>query len=152
VLETTICLFEEFRRHRQVALGCTQIDMAKISGQSRKPTLHILILSVPRCHSMNRERVSQVVKAWLVGRFIVTRDARDPSQANETLFDHLQSDGIATLRLEQRSIVLILSRRHFKILLNQLPDIPHKRHQARFINLRASYRDQADTQVYTHEP
>jgi hypothetical protein len=33
-------------------------------------------------------------------------------------------DGIATLRLEQRSIVLILSRRHFQILLNQLPDIP----------------------------
>ena len=146
-----IRLFEEFGRHRQVSLGCIQIDMAKISGQSRKPTLHILILSVPRRHSMNRERVSQVVKAWLVGRFIVARDARDPSQANETLVHHLQPDRIATLRLEQWSIVLMLSRRHFEILLKQLPDIPTERHQARFIELRASYRDQADTQVYIHE-
>jgi hypothetical protein len=77
--ESVICLFEEFWCHRQVALGCTQIDMAKVSGQSRKQALHILILSVPRRHSMNRERVPQVVKAWLIGRFIMTRDARDPS-------------------------------------------------------------------------
>jgi len=97
--------------------------MAKISGQCRKQTLHIFILSVPCRHSMNRERVPHVVKAWLVGRFIVTCDARGPSQANETLFDHLESDGIATL---QRSIVLILTRHHCEILLKQLPDIPPK--------------------------
>ncbi|MGA8088899.1 MAG: hypothetical protein WCA10_16615 [Terracidiphilus sp.] len=103
--------------------------MAQIRGQRRKQTLHILILSVPRRHSMNRERVPQVVKPWLIGRFIVTRDARDPSQANETLVDHLQPDRIATLRLEQRSMVLILSCRHFEILLKQLPDIPSERHQ-----------------------
>jgi hypothetical protein len=70
------------------------------------------------------------VNPWLIGRFIVTRDARDPSQANETLVDNLQPDRIATLRLEQRSIVLILSRRYFEILLKQLPDIPSDRHQA----------------------
>jgi len=126
--------------------------MAEISGQSREQTLHILILPVPCRHSMNRERVPQVVKAWLVGRFIVTRDARDPSQAGEAFIDHLEPNGIAALRLEQWSIVLILSCRHFEILLKQLPDILPQRHQARFIKFRASYRDQAEPQVYIHEP
>ena len=92
----------------------------------------------------------QVMEAWLVGRFLMTRDTRDPSQAREAFVDHLQPDGIATLRLEQRSIMLILSRWHFEILLKQLPDISPERHQARFIKLRTSYRDQADTQVYIH--
>ena len=94
LFEAAIRLFEEFRCHRQVALGCTQIDMAKIGGQSRKQTLHILILSVPRRHAMNRERVPQVVKPWLIGRFIVTRDARDPSQANDEGSDLQQSDQV----------------------------------------------------------
>jgi hypothetical protein len=48
--------------------------------------------------------------------------------------------------------VLILTRRHCEMLLKQLPYIPPKRHQARFIKLRASYRDQTDTQIYIHQP
>ena len=72
LFEATIRLFEEFGSHCQVPLGCTQVDMAKIGGQSGKQTLHILILPVPRRHAMNCERVPQVVKPRLIGRFIVT--------------------------------------------------------------------------------
>lgn len=63
--------------------------MAEISGQSREQTLHILILPVLCRHSMNRERMSQIVNTRLVGRFIVTCDARDPSQVREAFVDHL---------------------------------------------------------------
>ena len=52
-----------------------------------------------------------------------------PSQANEALIQHSESDGISALRLEQRPIVLILSRRQFEIPLDQLTDISSKRHE-----------------------
>ena len=80
--------------------------MAEIRGQRRKETLYFGILPVPLGHPMNRERMPQVMDARLKGRFIVAFNPREPSQANEALIQHSESDGISALRLEQRPIVL----------------------------------------------
>ncbi|MGC2791883.1 MAG: hypothetical protein WA899_07675 [Candidatus Sulfotelmatobacter sp.] len=57
LLEATIRLLEQLRGHGEVSLRCTQINMAEISGQRRKQTLHVRILSVPFRQPMNRECV-----------------------------------------------------------------------------------------------
>jgi len=89
--------------------------MAEIRGQRRKEALYVGILPVPLGHPMNRERMPQVMDARLKGRLIVAFNPREPSQANEALIQHSESDGIRALGLEQRPIVLILSRRQFEI-------------------------------------
>ena len=94
MLESTICLFEQFWRHGEVALGCAQADMAEIGGQRRKQTLHVRILSVPLGQPMNRECVAQVMKPRLEVRVVATPDACDPSQTREACIGNLDRKGL----------------------------------------------------------
>jgi len=124
-----IRLFEKLWSHGQVPLRGLQIDMAEIRGQRREEALYVGILPVSLGHPMHCKRVPQVMNAWLKGRFIVAFNPREPSQASEALIDHSQSDGISALCLEQRPIVLILSRGQFEILPDQLVDVSTKGHE-----------------------
>ncbi len=57
---------QEFLGHRQIARRFSDAHVAQIGRQVRKKTLNILTFAIP-CHKPpNRERMAEVMKAWLI--------------------------------------------------------------------------------------
>ena len=98
MLESTVCPFEQLWRHGEVALGRAQADMAEISGQRGKQTLHVRILSIALGQPMNRECVAQIMKPRLEVRIVAAFDACDPSQTREACIGDLDRKGTTSLR------------------------------------------------------
>jgi hypothetical protein len=84
--------------------------------------------------------MSQIMKPRLEVRIVMALDACDSSQTREACTGNLGGNGMATRRLEQWSIVLILSSRLVKILLDQLLDMWSQRHEPGLIELCVSDR------------
>src|SRR5660398_320973 len=55
---------QQFRRHLQIALGRTDINVSEISCQLRQQALHILARPIPGNHPVNRRGMSKIVHSW----------------------------------------------------------------------------------------
>ena len=83
VLETAVGFCQQLRCHGQVTLSRAQIDMSKISGESRQKDLHVRTSPVPFRQPVDGERVPQVMKPRLTRARVTTANSRKDAQAAE---------------------------------------------------------------------
>jgi hypothetical protein len=60
--KTLACCLEQIRGHLQVALGRSDIEVAKVGGELREQSLDVLAGAVPCEHPMDRRCVANVVQ------------------------------------------------------------------------------------------
>ena len=126
--------------------------MAEIGGQRGKQTLHVRILS-DTTRSADEPRMCGADHEASVGS-TNRRDARclRSVASARSWYRQLGWDRITALRLKQGAIWLISSSRLAEVLPCQPLDIGSERHEPRLIKLRIPYGDDAERQIYIHEP
>src|SRR5262249_703373 len=62
--ETPTGRLEEIRRHLQIPLGRTNIDVTEVDSELGKQSLHILTGAIPCDHPVHCRRVTYIVQPW----------------------------------------------------------------------------------------
>src|SRR6185437_1622678 len=86
--ETQVSLVQKLRRHGDVVLRRTQVDVTEVCCQLRQQMLHILTRLIPCYEAVLGCRVPQIVQAWLVMRITFTMDARLFAQTTKGFLGH----------------------------------------------------------------
>ena len=92
-LEAAVGFRQQLRRHGQVTLGRTQIDMSKIGGKGWQKELHVRTLPIPLRQPMHGERVPQIMEPRLMRTCVAAADTCKAAQPPEGGFYEFVSDG-----------------------------------------------------------
>src|SRR5437867_13439328 len=82
-------LAQQFRRHREIALSSSNMDVAKVGGELWQELLHVSSRAIPRNQTVNGGGVAKVMKSWLIASSIMAYNACAETHSAEGPFRRL---------------------------------------------------------------